>query len=354
MSLCACMLLLSALGIIQDGSAALGQTQETVMADVGEEVLLNCQLMEDKEVHQVTWQKSLPGGEKNIATYSRFSGERVNPDFQGKVEFKIAELQRSSIVIKEVTEQDEGCYRCLFNTWPGGALISSTCLKLYGSAALVQTQETVMAAVGEEAFLNCQLMEDKEVRQVTWQKSVPGGEKNIATYSRFSGERVNPDFQGKVKFRKAGLLRSSIVIKEVTEQDEGCYHCLFNTWPHGALISSTCLKLYELHGPVLQVRESNFSEEVTVSCWASAQPAPTVTLRVQHQELNSFKHTDNNEDGTVTVRATAVLQRRFENSTEVECVVQVPSVPPRSVSDMIPGVKPPSADRPELRRQTLD
>ncbi|CAJ1087557.1 OX-2 membrane glycoprotein-like isoform X3 [Xyrichtys novacula] len=214
-----------------------------------------------------------------------------------------------------------------------------------GSAVLVQTQETVMATAGEEVCLRCQLMESKEVHQVTWQKSVPGGEKNMATYSRFSGERVNPDFQGKVEFRKAGLLNSSIVIKEVTEQDEGCYRCLFNTWPHGALPCSTCLKLYELHGPVLQVRESNFSEEVNVSCWASARPAPTVTLRVQHQELNSFKHTDNNENGTVTVRATAVLQRRFENSTEVECVVQVPSVPPRSVSDMIPEFKPPSADK---------
>ncbi|XP_041637647.1 OX-2 membrane glycoprotein-like [Cheilinus undulatus] len=207
--------------------------------------------------------------------------------------------------------------------------------------ALIQTQQTVMAAVGEQACLKCQLVKYKDVLQVTWQKVLPDGEMNVATYNRY-GERVNPGFQGKVEFKDAGLQDSSIVIKEVTEQDEGCYRCLFNTYPDGALICSTCIKLYELHGPFLHIKESNSSDEVIVSCSATARPAPTVTLNVHNH--NSSTHSDHNTNGTVTVTTTAVLQRLNDNSTQVECAVQVPSVPPKLVFGTIFEAKQPSTD----------
>uniref|UniRef100_A0A8P4GKN2 Ig-like domain-containing protein n=1 Tax=Dicentrarchus labrax TaxID=13489 RepID=A0A8P4GKN2_DICLA len=104
------------------------------------------------------------------------------------------------------------------------------------------TQQTVMAAVGEEAHLNCQLMQNKDVVQVTWWK--PEGDKTLATSSKYFGPRVNPDLIDKVEFKDAGLQNNSIVIRNLTEQDEGCYHCLFNSYPDGALIGVTCIKLY--------------------------------------------------------------------------------------------------------------
>ena len=113
-----------------------------------------------------------------------------------------------------------------------------------GLTSLIETQQTVMAAVGEEAQLNCQLMQSKDVLQVTWQKLLPEGEKNLATYSNKFGQTVNPDFRNNVEFKCAGLQNSSIVIRKVTEQDEGCYLCLFNTYPEGALTATTCLLLY--------------------------------------------------------------------------------------------------------------
>lgn len=101
-----------------------------------------------------------------------------------------------------------------------------------------------MAAVGDEACLSCQLIQPKEVLQVTWQKLSPEGGKNVATSTRYFGLRVNPDFRHKVEFKDAGLQNSSIVIRNVTEQDEGCYACLFNSNPEGALTGTTCLKVY--------------------------------------------------------------------------------------------------------------
>ncbi|KAL7370030.1 hypothetical protein ABVT39_016906 [Epinephelus coioides] len=115
---------------------------------------------------------------------------------------------------------------------------------------------------------------------------------------------------------------------------------MFNTYPDGALTGSTCLQLYELHEPVLHVRESNSPEEAVVSCSATGRPAPTVTLTVPHYNSTSVTNTNT----TVTVTATAVLPRLHGNSTQVGCAVRVLSGPQIEVFTMIPEVTLSSAD----------
>uniref|UniRef100_A0A3Q2FGI7 Ig-like domain-containing protein n=1 Tax=Cyprinodon variegatus TaxID=28743 RepID=A0A3Q2FGI7_CYPVA len=112
---------------------------------------------------------------------------------------------------------------------------------------------TVTATVGEDAPLSCQLLETKDVQQVTWQKVFGSKERNICSYSEYFGQTVNPDFKDKVQFTEAGLKNSSIVIRNVTEQDEGCYLCLFNIYPDGALMGRTCLKVYGKNQTVFQI-----------------------------------------------------------------------------------------------------
>ncbi|XP_051283160.1 uncharacterized protein LOC127378388 isoform X31 [Dicentrarchus labrax] len=214
-----------------------------------------------------------------------------------------------------------------------------------GLTALVQTQQTVMAAVGEEAHLNCQLMQNKDVVQVTWWK--PEGDKTLATSSKHFGPRVIPDFIDKVEFKDDGLQNNSIVIRNLTEQDEGCYHCLFNSYPEGALTGITCIKLYELHEPILHVRESNSPVEAVVSCSATGRPAPTVTLRVLQQDLHFSNYSSvsvTNTNGTVAVTTTAVLSGYRGNSRRVGCAARVLSGPQIEVFMMIPEVKQSSAD----------
>ncbi|XP_051283155.1 uncharacterized protein LOC127378388 isoform X26 [Dicentrarchus labrax] len=217
-----------------------------------------------------------------------------------------------------------------------------------GLTALVQTQQTVMAAMGEEAHLNCQLMQNKDVVQVTWQKGSPEKEENVATYSEHFGPRVNFGFIDKVGFTKdAGLQNNSIVIRNLAEQDEGCYQCLFNTYPEGRLTGATCIKLYELHEPILHVRESNSPEEAVVSCSATGRPAPTVTLRVLQQDFHFSNYSSvnvTNTNGTVAVTTTAVLSGYRGNSTEIVCAARVLSGPQIEVFMMIPEVKQSSAD----------
>ncbi|XP_034007366.1 OX-2 membrane glycoprotein-like [Trematomus bernacchii] len=195
-----------------------------------------------------------------------------------------------------------------------------------GLSALVETQHTVMAGVGEESCLQCQLMQSKNVLQVTWQKVLPAGdgEENIATYTRKFGRTVNPGFNGRVEFKTAGLQNCSINIMNVTERDEGCYRCLFNTIPEGAFIGITCLQIYELHGPFLHVVDS------VVSCSATGRPAPTVTLTLPHNSTSVA-----NSNGTFTVTVTA---RLHNNSREVVCAAQVLSAPQKEASMTISEV----------------
>ncbi|XP_041822317.1 OX-2 membrane glycoprotein-like isoform X1 [Chelmon rostratus] len=216
-----------------------------------------------------------------------------------------------------------------------------------GLTALIQTQRTVMAAEGKEAQFSCQLTQSKDVLQVTWQKRLPSGEKNLCTFNKYFGQRVNPDFRDKVEFEAAGLQNSSIVIRKVTELDEGCYHCLFNTYPEGALKGTTCLHLYELHEPILHVRQSNSSEEALVSCSATGRPAPTVILRVLQKDLHLSGYSSvsvTNSNGTVTVTAAAVLSASNDSSTQVGCAVRVLSGPQIETSVTLPEVKRSSAD----------
>uniref|UniRef100_A0A452HXF6 Ig-like domain-containing protein n=1 Tax=Gopherus agassizii TaxID=38772 RepID=A0A452HXF6_9SAUR len=99
----------------------------------GEKVTFHCQLVMDHEVLQVTWQKENGEGKGNIATYSRINGHRILGNYSSRVNFTQSELTVSAITVHAVTLQDEGCYRCIFNTFPMGSITGRTCLKVYGT-----------------------------------------------------------------------------------------------------------------------------------------------------------------------------------------------------------------------------
>ncbi|MEQ2186693.1 hypothetical protein GOODEAATRI_031312 [Goodea atripinnis] len=200
------------------------------------------------------------------------------------------------------------------------------CLFYEGVPGPIKTEKTVLEAEGEDAPLSCQLLETKDVQQVTWQKVLENTERNIGSYNEYFGETVNPGFKEKVQFTEAGLQKSSIVIRSATEQDEGCYLCKFTIYPNGALIGRTCLKIY-----------------------ATGRPAPSVTLTVLHQNISFSQYTSTsvtNSNGTVTITTTALLSAF--SSTEVGCSVSVLSAAPRELLVTIPGLTETSEDGEEL------
>ncbi|XP_062236209.1 OX-2 membrane glycoprotein-like [Platichthys flesus] len=214
-----------------------------------------------------------------------------------------------------------------------------------GLTSVIHSVETVEEAVGEDALLSCQILQSENVEHVTWQKQTLDGVTNLASFNNFFGSRVMSDFRGKVEVKDGGLHSRSIVIKNVTEEDEGCYLCLFITKPAGALTGRTCLRVFELHEPVLHVRESDSTDEFLVSCSATGRPAPTVTLNVTQQDfyLSQNQTVLINTNGTFTVTATAVLAGFHDAGRLVGCAVQVLSCRKEAFVE-IPDVKltPPS------------
>lgn len=101
----------------------------------GGNVTFSCQSVTKEDVLQVTWQKEVDGVEDNIATYSTMNGQKIAKGYVGHVSFARSELQASAILLHRVTLQDEGCYKCIFNTFPSGAVTGRMCLKVYGKAS---------------------------------------------------------------------------------------------------------------------------------------------------------------------------------------------------------------------------
>ena len=131
--------------------------------------------------------------------------------------------------------------------WPVNTNIEASPLKLSlpaGLTDLIRTQQTVIAAVGDEVLLNCQLLQHEDVVQVIWWKILIKGMKNLISYHKKYGQDVNPALKDKIGFTDAGLQNSSIFIRNVTEEDEGCYLCLFNIHPGDDLEATTCLQVY--------------------------------------------------------------------------------------------------------------
>uniref|UniRef100_A0A3Q4BC59 Immunoglobulin V-set domain-containing protein n=1 Tax=Mola mola TaxID=94237 RepID=A0A3Q4BC59_MOLML len=85
-------------------------------------------------VLQVTWQRLFKDGSiENLATHGKRFGQQVNEPFQGKVVLNDASLNSTSITVKNVTWNDEGCYICSFNAYPDGSKRKHTCLTVQGN-----------------------------------------------------------------------------------------------------------------------------------------------------------------------------------------------------------------------------
>uniref|UniRef100_A0A8C9NV84 Ig-like domain-containing protein n=1 Tax=Serinus canaria TaxID=9135 RepID=A0A8C9NV84_SERCA len=115
--------------------ASVQMTNRKVQSvQVGGNVTFSCRSLTKEDVIQVAWQKETDGAEDNIATYSMMNGQKIAKAYVSHVSFAHNKLQASAISLYGVTLQDEGCYKCIFNTFPLGAVTSKMCLKVYGKA----------------------------------------------------------------------------------------------------------------------------------------------------------------------------------------------------------------------------
>ncbi|XP_032411986.1 OX-2 membrane glycoprotein-like isoform X2 [Xiphophorus hellerii] len=217
---------------------------------------------------------------------------------------------------------------------------------------VVETQHTRIAQVGEDAQLSCWFLGSNGVQEVIWEKLSGSTMRGVGSYNLLSGAKVFPPFRDKVQFAYSGLKNSSIIVKNVTEQDVGCYLCLFTSYPFGNLTAETCLRFNELHGPFIDVRRSLIPPGSLVTCSATGQPAPTVTLTVYMVYYSHYNPSSKtNANGTITVTTTALLSA--VNSTLVRCSVEVGFTDPRELLVTVPGVKTTSGEQSQVPKWTM-
>ncbi|KAL4656581.1 hypothetical protein GN956_G3753 [Arapaima gigas] len=109
------------------------ETQGSTEADFGEKVTFSCRLSESRGVRQVTWLRLRSSGSvDSLASYSPHHGAAVSEQFLGRVLLTEVTLHSTSITLQNVTLEDEGCYICTFNIYPGGSTRKQTCLTVWG------------------------------------------------------------------------------------------------------------------------------------------------------------------------------------------------------------------------------
>uniref|UniRef100_A0AAR2LI82 Immunoglobulin V-set domain-containing protein n=1 Tax=Pygocentrus nattereri TaxID=42514 RepID=A0AAR2LI82_PYGNA len=69
-----------------------------------------------------------------MVTFSENFKQQVADAYLDKVEVTEATLSSSTIVMKNITFADEGCYICTFNVYPSGTERRKTCLTVQGKA----------------------------------------------------------------------------------------------------------------------------------------------------------------------------------------------------------------------------
>ncbi|NWX87904.1 OX2G protein, partial [Nothoprocta pentlandii] len=203
-----------------------------------------------------------------------------------------------------------------------------------GSVQVMHRKVQAVQAGGNVTF-SCRLITNEDALQVTWQKETEGEDDNIATYSTVNGQKIVKSYGSNVSFVHSGLQASAISLQGVTFQDEGCYKCIFNTFPSGAVTGRMCLKVYGISDPKVEAKfipnpdkAKDNDKAVEVSCSATGKPAPKITWQLPStlQEIpREYRRRVSNQTVTVISNLTLALSRIFQEHP-IACVIQHPSL----------------------------
>ncbi|XP_033373900.1 OX-2 membrane glycoprotein isoform X1 [Parus major] len=216
-----------------------------------------------------------------------------------------------------------------------------TCLLLSSIWAAAPASVQVMnrkvqsVQVGGNVTFSCRSVTREDVIQVTWQKETDGAEDNIATYSTMNGQKIAKAYVSHVSFAHSELQASAISLHGVTLHDEGCYKCIFNTFPSGAVTGRMCLKVYAISDPIVEtkiIRSPDKAEDsekmVGMSCSATGKPAPKIIWHlpsILQQKPREYHIKFSNQTVTVISNFTHT-HSKILREYPITCAIQHPSL----------------------------
>ncbi|NWI96878.1 OX2G protein, partial [Pitta sordida] len=214
-------------------------------------------------------------------------------------------------------------------------LLLSSIWTMASASVQVMNKKVQSVQAGGNVTFSCQLVTKEDVIQVTWQKETDGSEDNIATYSTMNGQKIAKGYASHVSFAHSELQVSAISLHGVTLQDEGCYKCIFNTFPSGAVTGRMCLRVYAILDPKVEAKlipsqdKANDSEKVVrMSCSATGKPAPKITWQlpsILQQKPREYHIEFSNQTVTVISNFTHTHSKILQEYP-IACVIQHPSL----------------------------
>ncbi|KAM4702488.1 nectin-4-like [Discoglossus pictus] len=184
-----------------------------------------------------------------------------------------------------------------------------------GPTPEVKCEITNEAIIGGNVTLKCDFSSSFDVLQVTWQKEKVDVLENMATYSRKYGLNILKPFDKHIIIKDTSSCRSYMSIYDLKKEDEACYICLFNAYPHGAYTGQVCLTFMPVPDKLQMDRDVQAPVNV-VTCSATGKSPPNIIFQPQDIESNSTKEKIDNKDGTLTFTRKSNLKNPW---VEISC-----------------------------------
>lgn len=290
---------------------------ERLVAPVEKPFTLTCSVSRERgeSLRQVRW---LDVQNQTLLTYQPANRDSVSG--QQHVELASSPKDTSAITIRRVGFRDEGCYTCIFDLHPTGSKQGQTCLTVT-SQITVDSNKTAVS--GKRALLSCSYGLPEKVQQIVWRHTSAQGESTeVASFAKRSDPMIEPPYQGRV-WLTASLSDSQLTIQPVAIQDEGCYTCLYDTYPDGPKSSTVCLSTFVLPKP--QVSYKTISPGVIeANCTTVSRPPVEIVWNVERDNRTMGPPVTTQlqqGDGTTLVISTLTVQSGLLKDVSVKCLV---------------------------------
>ncbi|XP_075118600.1 OX-2 membrane glycoprotein-like [Leptodactylus fuscus] len=141
---------------------------------IGGNVTLQCQLIiEEPNVIQITWQKETGNFTGAVATISKVYGQKLIGYYSNRTKHSASNSPDvSAISISNVTPEDEGCFKCIFNLFPSGATTGTICLEVYEPTILepnLEVLEIDNRDIADKLYtVTCSVNTGKPTPNITW------------------------------------------------------------------------------------------------------------------------------------------------------------------------------------------
>ncbi|CAJ1079547.1 OX-2 membrane glycoprotein isoform X1 [Xyrichtys novacula] len=290
---------------------------ERLEAPVEKPFTLTCSVSRDRgeSLKLVHW---LDVQNQTLLSYQ--PGVKDSVSGQQHVELATSPKDTSAITIRRVGFRDEGCYTCIFDLHPSGPKQGQTCLTV---TAQVTVDSNKTAVSGKKASLSCSYGLPEKVQQVTWRHMPPQGDSaEVASYAKRSDPMIEPPYQGRV-WLSASLSDSQLIIQPVAIQDEGCYTCMYATYPEGLKSSTVCLATYVLPKPQVSYKTTS-PGVIEANCTAVSRPPVEIVWNVERDNRTVGPPVTTQlpqADGTTLVISTLTVQSGLLKDVSVKCLV---------------------------------